>query len=51
MLLQRSVGLEKRPLSWVAGPQVVRKPPQLSMKAELRERRRRMTAFKTADGI
>ena len=51
MLLQRSVGLEKRPLSWVAGPQVVRKPPQLSMKAELRERRRRMTAFKTADEI
>ncbi|OGD22639.1 MAG: NADH-quinone oxidoreductase subunit B [Candidatus Aminicenantes bacterium RBG_16_63_16] len=51
MLLQRSVGLEKRPLSWVAGPQVVRKPPQLSMKAELRERRRRMTVFKTADEI
>jgi NADH-quinone oxidoreductase subunit B len=51
MLLQRSVGSERRPLSWVAGPQEVGKPPKPSMKAELRDRRRRLIGFKTTDEI
>jgi NADH-quinone oxidoreductase subunit B len=51
VLLQRSVGKERRPLSWAAGPQEVGKPPKLSMKAELRDSRRRLTVFKRADEI
>src|SRR5512136_667737 len=51
MLLQRSVGQERRPLSWVAGSQEVVKPAKLSMKAELRGRRRAMTAFKPVDKL
>ncbi len=51
MLLQRSVGRERRPLSWVAGSQVVGRPPKLSVKAELRDKRRAMTIFKPADEI
>jgi len=51
MLLQRSVGSERRPLSWAVGPQDVGKPPKLSMKVELRDRRRRLTVFKPADEI
>jgi NADH-quinone oxidoreductase subunit B len=51
ILLQRSVGLEKRPLSWVAGSQEVRRPAKLSMKDEHRKKRQAMTGFKPADEI
>ncbi len=51
LLLQRAVGKERRPLSWVVGPQEVGKPRRPAMKDELRERRRRMIDFKPADEI
>ncbi len=42
-LLRESVGKEKRPLSWMVGPQGVQKMDKKSMKAEKREQRMRMT--------
>jgi NADH-quinone oxidoreductase subunit B len=51
ILLQRSVGKEKRPLSWAAGPQEVCRPAKLAMKDELRTKRQGLTVFKPADEI
>jgi len=51
ILLQAAVGQERRPLSWVAGPQGVWKPRQRTMKDELRAKRQAMTTFKPADEI
>jgi NADH-quinone oxidoreductase subunit B len=50
-LLQRSVGRERRPLSWAVGPQGVWKPAELSMRDELRAKRQAMISFKPADEI
>jgi NADH-quinone oxidoreductase subunit B len=50
-LLQRSVGRERRPLSWAVGPQGVWKPAKLSMRDELRAKRQAMTSFKPTDEI
>jgi NADH-quinone oxidoreductase subunit B len=50
-LLQRSVGRERRPLSWAVGPQWVLKPAELSMRDELRAKRQAMISFKPADEI
>lgn len=51
VLLQQSVGKEKRPLSWVIGDQGVIKPEKISMREEHREKREQMTDFKTTDEI
>ncbi|MGX5816833.1 NADH-quinone oxidoreductase subunit B [Chitinophaga lutea] len=51
VLLQESVGKEKRPLSWTIGEQGVIKPEPVSMKDVHRERRQQMTDFKTTDQI
>jgi NADH-quinone oxidoreductase subunit B len=51
VLLQQSVGKEKRPLSWVIGEQGVIKPEKISMREEHREKREQMTDFKTTDEI
>jgi NADH-quinone oxidoreductase, B subunit len=51
VLLQQSVGKEKRPLSWVIGEQGVIKPEKISMREEHREKRQQMTDFKTTDEI
>jgi NADH-quinone oxidoreductase subunit B len=44
-LLQRAIAGEKRPLSWVAGPQCVVKAPRPSMRDIKREERRKMTVL------
>lgn len=51
VLLQQSVGKEKRPLSWVIGDQGVIKPEKICMREEHREKREQMTDFKTTDEI
>lgn len=51
LLLQQSVGKEKRPLSWVIGDHGVIKPEKTSMRDMNREKRQQMTDFKTTDEI
>ena len=51
VLLQQSVGNEKRPLSWTVGEQGIIKPGKVSMRDLNREKRRQMTEFKTPDEI
>lgn len=51
VLLQQSVGKEKRPLSWVIGDQGVIKPEKISMRDQNRDKRQQMTDFKTTDEI
>jgi NADH-quinone oxidoreductase subunit B len=49
VLLQEAVGKEKRPLSWVVGPQEVIKAPKPSMRDLKLEERRRMTVLVPPD--
>ena len=51
VLLRDSVGKEKRPLSWVVGPQGVTKAEKISMKEVKREQRMKMTEIKPPDEI
>ncbi len=51
VLLRDAVGKEKRPLSWVAGPQGIIKPAPVSLRDQLREKRKGMTGLKPADEI
>jgi NADH-quinone oxidoreductase subunit B len=51
VLLRDAVGKEKRPLSWVVGPQGVTKAEKISMKELKREERMRMTEIKSPDEI
>src|SRR4030081_493224 len=51
ILLQESVGKERRPLRLAIGPQGVIKPQQISMKEEKREERKKMIDFRTPDQI
>ena len=51
LLLRDVVGKEKRPLSWVIGPQGVTKAEKTSMKELKREQRMRMTEIKSPDEI
>jgi NADH-quinone oxidoreductase subunit B len=51
ILLREAVGKEKRPLSWVVGPQGVTKAEKISMKESKREQRMRMTEIKSPDEI
>jgi NADH-quinone oxidoreductase subunit B len=51
VLLRDAVGKEKRPLSWVVGPQGVIKLGRGSMRDLLREKRKGMTDLKPADEI
>jgi NADH-quinone oxidoreductase subunit B len=51
MLLSESVGKEKRPLSWMVGPQGIVKPEKKSMKEELREERKKHVEFESPDHI
>lgn len=51
VLLQQSVGKEKRPLSWVIGDQGVIKPEKISMRDQNKDKRQQMTDFKTTDEI
>jgi NADH-quinone oxidoreductase subunit B len=51
MMLSESVGKEKRPLSWMIGPQGVIKPEVISMKEEKREERKKNIVFTSPDQI
>jgi NADH-quinone oxidoreductase subunit B len=51
LLLRDSVGQEKRPLSWVAGPQAFRKPPRISLKEIKSAERRKRGTFPSPDEI
>ena len=51
VLLREAVGKEKRPLSWVVGPQGVSKAEKISMKEVKREQRIKMTEIKSPDEI
>ncbi|HZX73220.1 MAG TPA: NADH-quinone oxidoreductase subunit NuoB [Cyclobacteriaceae bacterium] len=50
-LLAKSVGKEKRPLSWAIGDQGVIRPEKISMKDTKSEMRKQMTTFKSPDEI
>jgi NADH-quinone oxidoreductase subunit B len=50
-LLQDSVEAERRPLSWVVGPQGVVKPPRPSMRDLMRDERRDRGGLEPPDGI
>src|SRR5687767_12540771 len=50
-LLQEAVGKERRPLSWIAGPQGVIRPEPPSMKELKRAERRQATTLRSPDEI
>jgi len=51
LLLQKAVGKEKRPLSWVAGPQVTERPAMPSQRDIKREARRKATELRSPDEV
>jgi NADH-quinone oxidoreductase subunit B len=51
MLLAKSVGQERRPLSWMIGDQGVIKPEKISMKETKFEARKAMTSFRSPDEV
>jgi NADH-quinone oxidoreductase subunit B len=51
LLLQKSVGSEKRPLSWVVGPQVIQQAKKLSQKDLKRTQRQKITQYNSPDRI
>jgi NADH-quinone oxidoreductase subunit B len=51
LLLQKAVGTERRPLSWVVGPQDVERPPLPSMRDLKRPQRQLTTVLKPIDEI
>lgn len=51
ILLQRAVGKEKRPLSWVAGPQGIVKPEMPSMRDMKRAERQKATILRSPDEV
>lgn len=50
-LLAKSVGKEKRPLSWAIGEQGVIRPEKISVKETKAEMRKQMVSFKSPDEI
>jgi NADH-quinone oxidoreductase subunit B len=50
-LLQKAVGVERRPLSWVVGPQGVSRPPMPSMRDLKRPERASATVLRSPDKI
>jgi NADH-quinone oxidoreductase subunit B len=51
LLLRDAVGKEKRPLSWVVGPQGVRRAHMPSMRDEKRAQRQTLTVLRTPDSV
>jgi NADH-quinone oxidoreductase subunit B len=51
ILLQQSIGKERRPLSWTIGPQDVGHPPHPSLRDLKRPDRQRATDLRTPDGV
>ena len=50
-LLQDAVGQEKRPLSWIVGPQDVERPPRPSMRDQKRAARQQATVLRPPDEV
>jgi NADH-quinone oxidoreductase subunit B len=50
-LLREAVGQEKRPLSWVIGPQGVQRPPRPSMRDLKRAERQKATVLRSPDEV
>ncbi len=51
LLLQKAVGNERRPLSWVVGPQGIERPPSPSMREAKRTDRQRVTVLRSPDEV
>lgn len=51
LLLREAVGKEKRPLSWVVGPQGVIRPEPISLRDQKRAERQRATVLRTPDEV
>lgn len=51
LLLQDAIGKERRPLSWVVGPQGVERIPERSLRDEKREVRISATTLRTPNGV
>lgn len=51
ILLQQSIGSERRPLSWVVGPQGVERAPRPSFRDLKREARRQQTELRSPDTV
>jgi len=51
LLLQKAVESEKRPLSWLVGPQDVHRPPMLSQRDIKRPDRQRVTELHSPDEV
>jgi NADH-quinone oxidoreductase subunit B len=51
VLLQTAVGSDRRPLSWVVGPQGVERAPRPSMRDLKRDERRRQTVLRSPDTV
>ena len=51
LLLREAVGKEKRPLSWVVGPQGVEKPQMPSMRDKKWAERQKLTVLQTPDQV
>ena len=50
-LLQKAVGAERRPLSWVVGPQGVERGPLVSQRDSKRAERQKATLLRPPDGV
>ncbi len=51
VLLQKAVGTERRPLSWVVGPQTVERAPEPSLRDLNRAERQKQTTLRTPDHV
>lgn len=51
LLLQKSIGSEKRPLSWIVGPQNIQKAEKPSQKDLKRSQRQKVTEYRSPDHI
>jgi NADH-quinone oxidoreductase subunit B len=51
MLLQKAVGQERRPLSWLVGPQGTARAPLVSLRDLKRPERQRTTALRSPDEV
>src|ERR1700688_4251914 len=51
LLLRQSIGTEKRPLSWVIGPQGVQRPDMPSMRDAKWAQRQSLTVLRTPDSV
>jgi NADH-quinone oxidoreductase subunit B len=51
LLLRDSIGQEKRPLSWVIGPQGISRPEKISLRDQKNEERMKMGNIRTMDEI